>query len=58
MEAVAVVVGGIGSERVVVELLEAILSFLMRGILVDVYTESVKKNICYLFGDEIGEKDR
>ena len=45
VEAVAVVVGGIGSERVVVELLQAILSFLKRGILADVYIEAVKKNI-------------
>ena len=54
----AVGVGGSGSDWVVVELLEAILSFLKRGILADVYTESVKKNICYLFGVETGEKDR
>ena len=52
----AVGVGGSVSERVVVELLEAILSFLKRGILVDVYIESVKKNICYLFGVETGER--
>ena len=48
METVAVGVGGSGSDRVVVELLEAILSFLKRGILADVYTESVNKSICYL----------
>ena len=54
----AVGVGGSVSERVVVELLEAILSFLKRGILADVYTKSVKKNICYLLGVETGEKDR
>ena len=48
METVAVGVGGSGSDRVVVELLEAILYFLERGILVDVYTESVNMSICYL----------
>ena len=31
------------------ELLEAILSFLKRGILANVYIGSVGKNICYLF---------
>ena len=48
METVAVGVGGSGSDRVVVELLEAILSFLKRGILADVYTESVIKSKGYL----------
>ena len=55
VETVAVGVGGSGSERVVVELLEAILSFLKRGILADVYTESVKKSICYLFCRDRGK---
>ena len=58
VETVAIGVGEGVSERVIVGLLEAILSFLKRGILADVYTESVNKNICYLFGVEIGEKDR
>ena len=49
VETVVVGVGGSGSERVVAELLEAILSFLKRGILADVYIGSVGKNICYLF---------
>ena len=48
VETVAVGVGGSGSDRVVVELLKAILSFLKRGILANVYTESVNKSICYL----------
>ena len=49
VETVAVGVWGSGSERVVAELLEAILSFLKRGILADVYIGSVGENICYLF---------
>ena len=49
VETVVVGVGGSGSERVVAELLEAILSFLKRGILADVYIGSVGKSICYLF---------
>ena len=48
VETVAVVIGGVGSERVVVGLPEAILSFLKRGILPYIYTESVIKCICYL----------
>ena len=55
METVAVGVGGSGSDRVVVELLEAVLTFLKRGILADVYTESVKKSICYLFCRDRGK---
>ena len=43
METVAVGVGGSGSDRVVVELLEAILSFLKRGILANVYIEIGEK---------------
>ena len=49
VETVAVGVWGSGSERVVAELLEAILSFLKRGILASVYIGSVCENICYLF---------
>ena len=48
MEAVAVVVGRIGLERVAVGLLEAILSFLKRGMLADVYAESAIKSKGYL----------
>ena len=56
VETVAVGVGGSGSERVVAELLEAILSFLKRGILADVYIGSVGENICYLFCRDRGKK--
>ena len=56
METVAVGVGGSGSDRVVVELLEAILSFLKRGILADVYTESVIKSKCYLLVSRPGKE--
>ena len=48
VETVAVVVGGVGSEWVVVGLPEAILSFLKIGILLDVYSESVFERSCYL----------
>ena len=52
----AVVVGGVGSERVVVGLPEAILSFLKRGILANVYTESVIKSKCYLLVSRPGKE--
>ena len=48
VETVAVVIGGVGSGRVVVGLPEAILSFWKRGILTCVYSESVFKSKGYL----------
>ena len=48
VETVAVVVGGVGSEWVVVGLPEALLSFLKRGILPYVHSEAVFKRNCYL----------
>ena len=56
VETVAVGVGGSGSERVVAELLEAILSFLKRGILTCVYSESVFKSKGYLLVSRPGKE--
>ena len=56
LETVAVIIGGVGSEWVVVGLPEEILSFLIRGTFLYIYSESVSKSIYYLVVTRIWEE--